>query len=141
MRDFKVARRMARAGLFDAFTRAGIPADYLTLPHQDDHIQLLVVSDSEVRWVDDRQIYRKAEIYIEGDGGFVCGEDMYRISDSRDFFPDDYGFHRPFTFELPFDLTDIAEAERDAWESLPLAKLPKRPPPFVPRYISRRNPK
>ena len=127
MDSFTLARRMARAALEVASQGAGIPMDYIVFPHQDDHERLLVVSDWEVRWVDDTLTRVIAEIYLQEPlAGVVQGKDLYWISTSRDFYPDDYGFERPYRFEIPFDLTDIYEREGKGWETLPKAPMRKR---------------
>ena len=130
MDNFTLVRRKARAALEQAIINAGIPMDFVVLPHQDDHDRLLVVSDWEIRWIDDSNTRRIAEIYLQTElTGVVQGQDLYWISNSREFHPDDYGFERPYSFELPFDITDIYEKEGAGWETLPKAPMRKRKRP------------
>jgi len=140
MDSFTLARRKARAALEQAFITAGIPMDYIVLPHQDDHDRLLVVSDWEIRWIDDSNTRRIAEIFLQSPlTGVVQGQDLYWISNSREFDPTDYGFDRPYCFDLPFDLTDIHETEGNSWETLPKASMRKRKRPQVFKIIGGMN--
>lgn len=130
-----VFRRRARAALQDAFQRAGIPLDFVLLPHQDDHERLLVVSEYETRWLRNNQTCL-AYLYMQSDlTGVVCGDNMLRISDSDAFDPEDYGFGRPFRFELPFDINDIEQTHRREWEELPKATFPRMRKQYTPKVI------
>jgi hypothetical protein len=131
-----IARRRARAALQEAFQYAGVPLDYIVFPHQDDHVRLLVFSELEVHWVRDNWSPAIAYICMEPDfTGVVCGDDMYRLSSSDAFDPEDYGFDRPYRFELPFDISDIEQARRKEWEDLPKAVLPRIKRQFKPKVI------
>jgi hypothetical protein len=132
--DFTYVRRVARAALEHALDMAGIPADYVVLPHQDDHERLIVVSEQEVRWVDDRQSYRRAEIWFTDTYiGRVHIPSTHRLTNSRDFNPEDYGLAK--AAHLPFDITDIAERHEAGWQHLPKAALRQRP--VMKRYTMR----
>jgi hypothetical protein len=135
MDSYTIIQRRARAALEDAFQRTGIPLDFVVLPHQDDHEQLMVAGPMEVRWVRDDWSYCIATIHMDTElTGPVCGDHMYRISESDAFIPEGYGIERPYRFELNFDLTDIERLHRQAWESLPKAKF-KRRRVFQPKVI------
>lgn len=136
MDSYTLARRKAHAALLDAFDRAGIPRDYCVIPHQDNHERLLVAGEYEVRWLDDYQSYQRAVVHFDDDlVGAVVGDDIHRVVESRDFYGEDYGFERPFSFELPFDLTEIEQAHGQAWRELPKAPLRKRRKPHIPKVI------
>jgi hypothetical protein len=133
MRDYKVIRRMARAALEQAISNAGVPKDYVILPHQDDPKLLWVTGETEVRWMESDNIRERATIYFDEDYvGVVAGKSVYVLSDSEHYYPDDYGLDHRLPFELPFDISDLAVNEMAAWESLPLAKI-RRPRAQIPR--------
>lgn len=124
--DVIFTRRKARAALADAFNQAGLPADWLVLPFADDPELLLVVDDREVRWIDRAEGPRRAAVVFERPfEGVVVGDNIHRVVESSDFMGEDFGFERPFTFELPFDIGDHPEIE--AWRQIPARKLPRRP--------------
>lgn len=137
--DFTFARRKAYAALDQALSGAGIPGDYLILPHQDDHNQLQVVSDNEIRWqYADNGLIRATVYFFEDLTGEIQGHDIHNVTESRDFYAEDYGFDRPFQFALPFDLTDVSKADLSAWRELPKVTLKRSARPFQPKVISSR---
>jgi hypothetical protein len=115
-------RRKAHCALGMALRDAGIPADFVILPHMDDE-RLLPAAEDLVHWMtDDLQSLARIWFYPDGLSGAVEGDNVYRLSDSASFCPEDYGIGREFYF--PFDISDIADIE--AWSTLPMVKLPKR---------------
>ena len=124
--DTIFTRRKAQAALVDAFNQAGLPADWLVLPFADDTELLLVVDDREVRWLGGPEGPRRAVVIFESPfEGVVVGDNIHAVVESRDFMGEDFGFERPFAFELPFDIGDHPEIE--AWRQMPARKLPPRP--------------
>lgn len=122
-----ITRRKAHAAILDAFERAGIPRDYVVLPHPDDYEQLLVLGEREVRWCDERQSRRRAAVCFDSSlTGAVVGDSIHRAVDSEAFYAEDCGIEHPYSFDLPFDLTETEQTHGQAWRELPMVPLRKR---------------
>ena len=127
MDSFTYTRRKARAALQLTFSDAGIPGDFIVLPHQDDYERLEVVSEGEVRWIADFKstIIATAWFFDEFTGNAEV-EDMSLISESREYYPDAYGFRRGHRVNLAFDLTGTPPETLEAWRALPRAPIRRR---------------